>query len=84
MQEQELTIVDRFSTVAQARVACDYLRAHGVDALLMEGDRIRFNPLRASERSGVRVMVRSADHQTASELLALVEAEETPNEEASD
>ncbi len=79
MQDQDLITVDRFSTAAQARVACDYLRAHGVEALLMEQDRIRFDPLRPTQRPRIRVMVRGEDEATARELLEAVEADAAPS-----
>ncbi len=75
MQDQELITIDRFATAAQARVACDYLQAHGVDALMMEQDRLRFNPLRPSRAPGIRVVVRSGDEVSARALLAAVEAQ---------
>jgi hypothetical protein len=70
----DLTAVARFASAAEARVACDYLSAHGVEALVMEQDRLRFDPLRPGKTPGVRVMVRASDESAARELLAAVEA----------
>jgi hypothetical protein len=77
MQKEELITVARFASSAEAQVARDYLVAHGVDALWMEQDQLRFDPLRPGETPGVRVLVREEDEEAARQLLAATQQPES-------